>query len=143
MAGHKICNNQGTDEELDSDASREATGRWYYSRGFYLDVNVKPVDLSWDAGVYKVTDLTTTVIKREPGKTVINRTDTYKTVTRKVTRNVTRTVGGTTRTVTRKTTRKASKTGDDTDIRIWLLFALLSGTAIVFIVKKKRRRVKE
>lgn len=135
--------NQGTDEELDSDASREATGRWYYSRGFYLNVNVKPVDLSWDAGVYKVTDLTTTVIKREPGKTVINRTDTYKTVTRKVTRNVTRTVGGTTRTVTRKTTRKASKTGDDTDIRIWLLFALLSGTAIVFIVKKKRRRVKE
>ena len=87
--------------------------------------------------------MTTTVIKREPGKTVINRTDTYKTVTRKVTRNVTRTVGGTTRTVTRKTTRKASKTGDDTDIRIWLLFALLSGTAIVFIVKKKRRRVKE
>ena len=53
--------------ELDSDASREATGRWFYSRSFYLDVETKPEDLSWDAGVYLKTEArrdTRIVIKR-------------------------------------------------------------------------------
>lgn len=71
--------NRGSGEnayELDSDASREATEGWFYSRSFYLDVETKPEDLSWDAGVYLKTEARKTriVIKR----TIVQHPTVYR-----------------------------------------------------------------
>ena len=130
--------NQGSGamaQEFDSDASREATERWFYSRTFYLDVDVKPEDLSWDAGIYLKTDLVTDPIR------VINR---VKGPTRVVRPTVTRTVRSTTtrRVVTRRAvTRRSVRTGDNTNIWLWII--LLAGAAAVtgaVIYRRKKKK---
>lgn len=136
--------NQGESEELDSDASRAGADRWFYSRGFYLNVNVKPVDLSWDAGVYKISDTETIIIDKEPGDTIIKRPDVYEHVTNKITKNVIRTVRrSTTRVVRRpvnKVVRRASKTDDPTDIWLWLILMAASGAVVLLSVRKRRAK---
>lgn len=114
--------NQGTDLEVDSDASREATERWYYSRSFYFDVDENPIDLSWDAGIYKQSDLITTVIERRPGETTIIRgQNIYRTVTRRVVR-----------------------TGDNMRPWLWSVVAVISaGAAVTIIIVKRRNKRKE
>ena len=114
--------NQGTDLEVDSDASREATERWYYGRSFYFDVDENPIDLSWDAGIYKQSDLITTVIERRPGETTIIRgQNIYRTVTRRVVR-----------------------TGDNMRPWLWSVVAVISaGAAVTIIIVKRRNKRKE
>lgn len=101
--------------ELDSDASREATGRWFYSRSFYLDVEKKPEDLSWDAGVYLKTEArrdTRIVIKR----TIVQHPTVYRYL-------------------------PAVRTGDHTPL--WLYVGLFTGMGILaaglFLSWRRRR----
>lgn len=107
--------NRGTGDngdEIDSDASRRAGDRWYYTSAFYL--NEGAVDLTWDAGIYKPTTRT----ERTTTRTPVNR----------VTRVRTTRSGGT-------------RTGDNTQTipYVVLAFAGLGGCIAIVVVRKKKK----
>ena len=117
--------NRGTGDNgnaVDSDASRDAGNRWYYTAAFFLPEGA--IDLTWDAGIYKPETRTETTTKREP-------VDRVTTTTRdRVTR--------TTRTVTR--TRRGTRTGDPTPLVILFAVAIVSLGTIVIVVRRKRKK---
>lgn len=117
--------NRGTGENgnaVDSDASRDAGNRWYYTAAFFLPEGT--IDLTWDAGIYKPTTRTETETKREP----VDREVT--TVRDRVTR--------TTRTVTR--TRRGVRTGDYAPLAIMFAIAVVSLGTIIVVVRRKKKK---
>ncbi len=121
--------NRGTGENgnaVDSDASREAGDRWYYTAAFFLPEGT--IDLTWDAGIYKPTTRTETTTNREPVDRVV--TTTRDRVTR-TTRTVTR---------TRNERRRNVRTGDPTPVNIILGIAIVSLGVIGVIVYRKKKK---
>jgi uncharacterized surface anchored protein/protocatechuate 3,4-dioxygenase beta subunit len=112
--------NRGTGEngeEIDSDASRNAGDRWYYSSSFYLEEG--EIDLTWDAGIYKPVTRTETITHREPH----NRVDRVQTVR------------------TRRTSARGTNTGDNTAVMPYIILGAVGvGGCIALGIAYRRKR---
>lgn len=111
--------NRGTGEDgnaVDSDASRAAEDRWYYSSSFYLSEG--QVDLTWDAGIYKPITRTETITNREPINRV-TRTPVYR---------------------TRTTSSRGTRTNDYTNVTPYVVLAVVGVGGCVTLITVRRRR---
>jgi uncharacterized surface anchored protein/protocatechuate 3,4-dioxygenase beta subunit len=118
--------NRGTGEngnEIDSDASRSAGDRWYYSSSFYLSEG--QIDLTWDAGIYKPITRTEIITHREPHERV-NRVQVVRTRRPSTTRGT-----------------RGSRTGDNTVTTPYIILGIIGVGGCIALgtaYKKKKRR---